>query len=155
MLQFLRVRWSEASVARAILLLILFAAVIYGVYRILSFENARRASRAEIPGWEDIDECGTLRSFDGTKTIDFDRTHSIVLTEKSDDDKSEHKVTGTWSFDEEKERYAVSFENTSIDYQLIKPEDSSVCILTTNDPDAVNLRESWFGRIQEEKEDED
>lgn len=154
MLPFLRARWLGIDPARAILLFLVFAAVIYGVYRILSIENARRESRPEVPGWSEIDECGTLTSFDGTKTIDFDRTHKIVLTEKSPDDhdKSGRTVAGTWSFDEEKERYALSFENTSMDYQLVKPENSSVCILTTGDTDAVNLRKSWFGRIEEEKE---
>ena len=105
-----------------------------------------RLSRPEVAGWDDIDECGSLTSFDGTKTIDFERTQKIVLTEKSsnDDDSSERKVIGTWSFDAEKERYTVSIEGTSLTYQLVKPEDSSVCIFTPGDVGAVNLRDSWF-----------
>jgi len=128
------------------------AAVILGVYHILSSENARRLSRPVVEGWDEIDECGSLTSFDGTKTIDFERTQKIVLTEKSsnDDDSSERKVIGTWSFDAEKERYTVSIEGTSLTYQLVKPEDSSVCIFTPGDVGAVNLRDSWFGRIDEE-----
>ncbi|SRR6266571_153053 len=152
MLQRSRVPWTGSGPQRTVLLAILVAAVILGVYHILSSENARRLSRPVVEGWDEIDECGSLTSFDGTKTIDFERTQKIVLTEKSsnDDDSSERKVIGTWSFDAEKERYTVSIEGTSLTYQLVKPEDSSVCIFTPGDVGAVNLRDSWFGRIDEE-----
>jgi hypothetical protein len=151
------IRWFGFSLQRAVLLFILLAAAIFGVYYILSKENARRASRPEIPGLDDIDECGSLTSFDGTKTIDFDRAHKIVVTEKSSDenDKSERKVSGTWSYDEENERYTVQLENTSVEYELVKPENSSVCILAPGDIAAVNLNESWFGHIEEKKEDDE
>jgi hypothetical protein len=147
-----RVHWLGFISQRTVLLTILVAAITLGVYYILSTENARRSSRPAIPGWEDIEECGSLTSFDGTKTIDFEEDLKIVLTEKSPDgdEKSERKLTGTWSFDVEKERYTVSLEDVSLDYKLVKPEDSSVCIFAPGDVEAVNLRESWFGRIEEE-----
>ena len=99
------------------------AAVLLGVYHILSTENARRSSRPEVSGWDDIDECGSLTSFDGTKTLDFERDYKTTLTEKSSngDDKPERKSTGTWAFDAEKERYTVSFEGSTVDYNLVKP----------------------------------
>ena len=152
MLQRSRVPWTGSGPQRTVLLAILVAAVILGVYHILSSENARRLSRPVVEGWDEIDECGSLTSFDGAKTIDFERTQKIVLTEKSSNgnDSSERKVIGTWSFDAEKERYTVSIEGTSLTYQLVKPEDSSVCIFTPGDVGAVNLRDSWFGRIAEE-----
>jgi hypothetical protein len=152
MLKYPRVRWLGPGLQRTVLLAILVAAIMLGVYHILSSENARRLSRPVVEGWDEIDECGSLTSFDGTKTIDFERTHNIILTEKSSsgDDTSERKITGTWSFDEEKERYTVSFEGTTLDYQLIKPEDSSVCIFAPGDVGAVNLRDSWFGKTEEE-----
>jgi hypothetical protein len=135
-----------------ILLLVLAAAVILGVYYILSAENAHRQSRPEVAGWDDIDECGSLTSFDGTKTLDFERSHKASLTEKAsnDADKPERKVDGTWSFDPEKERYTVSFGDSPAHYELVKPEDASVCILAPGDVSSVNLRESWFGRIEDE-----
>jgi hypothetical protein len=134
-----------------VLLLVLAPAFILGVYYILSAENAHRLSRPAVAGWDDIDECGSLRSFDGTKTLDFERNHGASLTEKSDDaDKPERKVDGAWSFDEEKERYTVSFGDSPAHYKLVKPEDSSICILTPGDVSAVNLRNSWFGRIEDE-----
>jgi hypothetical protein len=37
-----------------------------------------------------------------------------------------------------------------VDYALVKPEDASVCILAPGDIGAVNLRESWFARIDNE-----
>jgi hypothetical protein len=103
-------------------------------------------------GLEDIDECGSLKSFDGTKTLDLERSYKVSLTEKlpNDADKPERKVDETWSFDEEKERYTVSFADSSADYALVKPDDSSVCILAPGDAGAVNLRESWFARIEDE-----
>lgn len=156
--QFPRVQILGVSLERVALVVVLVAAVIFGVYHILSKENAHRQSRPEIPGLDDISECGTLTSFDGTKTIDFDRDHKIGLTEKSPDgdEKSERKSTGTWSFDEENERYTVSLQNASVSYQLVKPEDASVCILAPGDDvEAVNLRESWFGKIEEQDDDED
>lgn len=140
---------------RTLLPLILVAAVILGVYYILSKENAHRSSRPAVAGWDDIEACGSLTSFDGTKTIDFEREHKIVRTEKSPnaDDKSERKSIGTWSFDAEKERYTVSFEDGLLEYKLVKPEESSVCILAPGDVGAVNLRESWFGTIEEKEEE--
>jgi hypothetical protein len=163
-LQRVRVHWPGFQ--RAALLFVLIAAVMLGVYYILSTENARRLARPEIAGWDDIEECGSLTSFDGTKTLEFERDNTATLTEKSSDgddkneddkeddknraDKPERKVSGTWTFDEEKEHYTVSFEGTSVDYKLVKPEDSSVCILAPGDVEAVNLRESWFGKIEEE-----
>jgi hypothetical protein len=146
------VHWSGFT--RAAVLFILMAAVMLGVYHILSTENARRLSRPEVPGWDDIEECGSLKSFDGTKTLDFERDYKAVLTEESSDEdgKPERKVTGTWAFDAEKERYTVSFEDGSVDYKLVKPEDSSVCIFAPGDGAVVNLRESWFGRIEEEEQ---
>ena len=157
MFQFLRANWFGSKPQRAVLLCILMAAIIFAVYYILSTENARRLSRPVIPGLDDIEECGTLTSFDGTKTIYFERDDKLLITEKSPDgdEKSERKITGTWSFDEENERYTVRFENTSLDYTLVKPEDSSVCILAPGDISAVNLRESWFGKIEEEKDEEE
>ena len=150
MLQRARVHWP--GFRRAALLFLLMAAVMLGVYLILSSENARRLSRPEVAGFDDIEECGSLTSFDGTKTLDFERDNTAALTEKSPngDDKPERKVSGTWTFDEEEERYTVSFEGASVDYKLVKPEDSSVCILAPGDVSAVNLQESWFGRIEEE-----
>ena len=135
-----------------VLVAALAAAALLGVYHLLSAENARRLSQPVVAGWEDLDECGSLKSFDGTKTLDFERSHKASLTEKSanDADKPERKVDGTWSFDEEKERYTVSIGDSSADYELVKPEDSSVCILTPGDVGAVNLRESWFGKIDDE-----
>jgi hypothetical protein len=135
-----------------VLVLALAAAAILGVYHLLSAENARRLSQPTVAGWEDLDECGSLKSFDGTKTLDFERSHKASLTEKSanDADKPERKVDGTWSFDEEKERYTVSIGDSSADYELVKPEDSSVCILAPGDVGAVNLRDSWFGKIDDE-----
>jgi hypothetical protein len=154
-LQRVRVHWPGFQ--RAALLFVLIAAVMLGVYYILSTENARRLARPEIAGWGDIEECGSLTSFDGTKTLEFERDNTVTLTEKSSDeddkngdDKPERKSSGTWAFDAEKEHYTVSFEGTSADYKLIKPEDSSVCIFAPGDVEAVNLRESWFGRIEEE-----
>jgi hypothetical protein len=133
-------------------IVVLCAAVLLGTYYILSAENAHRAARPEVAGWDDIDECGSLKSFDGTKTLDFERSHKVSLTEKSSEgaDKPERKVAGTWAFDEEKERYTVSFADSAVDYALVKPHDSSVCILAPGDAVAVNLRESWFGRIESE-----
>jgi hypothetical protein len=154
-LQRVRVHWPGFQ--RAALLFVLIAAVMLGVYYILSTENARRLSRPEIAGFDDIEECGSLTSFDGTKTLEFERDNTATLTEKSSDeddkngdDKPERKSSGTWAFDEEKEHYTVSFEGTSVDYRLVKPEDSSVCIFAPGDVEAVNLRESWFGKIDEE-----
>src|SRR5437879_11500874 len=97
-----------------VLLLVLAAALILGVYYILSAENAHRLSRPAVAGWDDIDECGSLTSFDGTRTLDFDRGHKASLTEKASNetDKPERKVDGTWSFDSEKQRYTVSFGNS-------------------------------------------
>ena len=135
-----------------VLVAALAAAALLGVYHLLSAENARRLSQPAVAGWEDLDECGSLKSFDGTKTLDFERSHKASLTEKSanDADKPERKIDGTWSFDAEKERYTVSIGDTSADYELVKPEDSSVCILAPGDVGAVNLRESWFGKIDDE-----
>jgi hypothetical protein len=134
-----------------VLLLVLAAALILGVYYLLSAENAHRLSRPAVAGWDDIEECGSLTSFDGTKALDFEHNHRASLTEKSDDaDKPERKVDGTWSFDPKKELYSVSFGDSPAHYKLVKPEDSSVCILAPGDVSAVNLRESWFGRIEDE-----
>ena len=156
MLQSSHVRWLGSILQRMALPFILMAAVILGVYYILSTENARRSARPLVAGWDDIEECGSLTSFDGTKTIDLDRAHKVVLTEKTpdSDDKSERKSIGTWSFDAEKEHYTVSFADTSLDYKLVKPEESSVCIFAPGDVGAVNLRESWFGQIEEKEEEE-
>ena len=162
MLQRARAHWPRFQ--RAALLFLLISAVMLGVYYILSTENERRLSRPEVAGFGEIDECGSLTSFDGTKTLDLARDYTATLTEKpsnEDDDtekssnradKPERKVRGTWTFDEEKEHYTVSFEGASVDYKLIKPEESSVCIFAPGDVSAVNLRESWFGRIEEEEE---
>jgi hypothetical protein len=149
---------AGSNLQRMILPLVLMAALILGVYYILSTENARRASRPVVAGWEDIEECGSLSSFDGTKTIDLERDHKVTLTEKSadGDDKSERKSSGTWSFDEDNERYTVSLADKSLEYTLVKPEESNVCIFTpSDDVGAVNLRESWFGRIEEKDDEED
>ena len=156
MLQSSHVRWLGSILQRMALPFILMTAVILGVYYILSTENARRSARPLVAGWDDIEECGSLTSFDGTKTIDLDRAHKVVLTEKApdSDDKSERKSIGTWSFDAEKEHYTVSFADTSLDYKLVKPEESSVCIFAPGDVGAVNLRESWFGQIEEKEEEE-
>jgi hypothetical protein len=152
-----RVRWLGSSLQRVVLPFILMAGAVVGVYYILSTENARRSSRPAVAGWDDIEKCGSLTSFDGTKTMDLDRTYKLVLTEKSPngDEKSERKSIGAWSFDAEKERYTVSFADTSLVYQLVKPAESSVCIFTTGDVGAVNLRESWFGQIEEKEEEEE
>jgi hypothetical protein len=148
---------AGASLQRMILPLVLMAALILGVYYILSTENARRAARPVVAGFDDVEECGSLTSFDGTKTLDLERDHKVTLTEKSgdDDDKSERTSSGTWSFDEEKERYTVSFADTSLEYTLVKPEESSVCIFAPGDVGAVNLRESWFGKIEKKEDEED
>src|SRR5262249_53203246 len=66
MLQFSRAHWSGSSLQRAVLLFLLIAAVMLGVYYILSTENARRESRPTVAGFDEVEECGSLTSFDGT-----------------------------------------------------------------------------------------
>ena len=133
-------------------IVVFWAALIFGVYFLLSAEGARRASQPEVAGWDEIHECGSLTSFDGTRTLDFDRRHTASVTEKSssEPDKPERKIDGTWSFDAETERYTVVLADSSADYVLVKPEDASVCILASGDVGAVNLRDSWFARIDDE-----
>jgi hypothetical protein len=132
----------------------LVIAVAVGVYFLLLSENARRSSQpSEVAGWDELEECGSLTSFDGTKTLDFDERHKATLTEKSsdEDEKPERKTGGTWFFNKEKERYTVRFKDAAVDYELAKPEDSSVCILAPGDADEAKLSESWFGQIEEEE----
>jgi hypothetical protein len=131
-------RWS--------IIVLFWAALLLGVYALLSFERARRLSRPEVAGWDGIHACGSLTSFDGAKTLDLDRSHKVRLTEKTsdDDDAPERTVDGTWSFEADTERYTISFEEHAASYTLVKPEDSSVCILAPGEVGAVNLRESWF-----------
>jgi hypothetical protein len=52
-----------------------------------------------------------MTSFDGHKTLDFDRDHNVDLTEQDTPDdekskKSERKSFGSWSYDEEHKRFS-------------------------------------------------
>jgi hypothetical protein len=70
------------------------------------------APPSRVVGWDDLDECSPMTSFDGHKTLDFDRDHNVDLTEEDTPDdekskKSERKTFGTWSCDEEHKRFTV------------------------------------------------
>ena len=108
-------------------------------------------------GWGDIDECAPFTSFDGSKTLDFERSHKVSVTPESDDaKKSEQKIDGTWSFNEENKRYTLFFGEARSEYSLIKPNKSTLCILASGDVGSVNMRESWFALIEDDgSEDQD
>jgi hypothetical protein len=110
-----------------------------------------------IAGFDDIDECGSVTSFDGSKTLDFERDHKVTLTVGAlgTANKPEQTINGTWSFNEEQMRYTTIFREGWTDYTLVKPEGSDVCILARGDIGAVNMRESWFGHIETESPDSD
>lgn len=107
-----------------------------------------------IAGFDDIDECGSVTSFDGSKTLDFERDHKATLTVRpfGSANKPEQTIDGTWSFNEEQMRYTTIFRDG---WTVVKPEGSDVCILARGDIGAVNMRESWFGHIETEPPDSD
>ena len=134
--------------------LLFWAAVILGALYLFGggTRNPGAAPAPLVAGWDDLDECSPLTSFDGHKTLDFDRDHNVDLTEEDtpDDEKSkssERKTFGSWSYDKEHKRFTVIVKDTSTNYTLMRPEGSDVCILAVGDLRSVNITESWFGTV--------
>jgi hypothetical protein len=119
---------------------VLGVAVIVGAYFL--FAREKKNQYPAIAGWDEIDECAPFTSFDGSQTLDFERSHKVSVAKKPST-----KIDGTWSFNEEKKRYTLFFGEASSDYILIKPNNSDLCILAIGDIGSVNMRESWFALI--------
>jgi hypothetical protein len=137
--------------------LFLYAALLGSYYFFPPDEKATALQPLlSVAGWDDIRECGSVTSLDGAKTLEFASSHKVGLTETDVQDEKEPRRTtdGSWSFDEQKKRYTITFGDKWTDYTLITPDGSSVCILARGDIGAVNLRESWFGRIEIEPDDD-
>jgi hypothetical protein len=131
-----------------------WGAVIVGALYLFSggTQNPASAPSSLIPGWDDLDECSPMTSFDGYKSLDFDSDHNVDLTEEDNPDdgkftKSERKTSGTWSYHDEHKRFTVIINDRSTDYTLMRPEGSDVCILAVGDLRSVNITESWFGTV--------
>lgn len=133
--------------------IILFCgAVIVGAYFLFAGEKkgTSLAPPPAVAGWDEIDECTPFTSFDGSQTLDFEASRKVSLANELDDTKkSEHKIDGTWSFNEEKKRYTIFLGEAASDYTLIKPNNSTLCILASGDIGSVNMRESWFALIED------
>jgi hypothetical protein len=138
-----------------------WGAVIVGALYLFSggTRNPGAAPPSLVAGWDDLDECSPMTSFDGRKALDFDRDHKVDLTEEDnpDDGKStkfERKTSGTWSYDEEHRRFTIIMNDRWTDYTLMRPEGSDVCILAVGDLRSVNITESWFGTVYVESLDD-
>jgi hypothetical protein len=133
--------------------LLFWGAVIVGALYLFS-----GGTRNPVEGWDDLDECSPMTSFDGHKMLDFDRDHKVDLTEEDTPDenskKSERKTFGTWSYDEEHKRFTVIINDRWTNYTLMRPESSDVCILAVGDLRSVNITESWFGTVYVESLDD-
>jgi hypothetical protein len=141
--------------------LLFWGAVIVGALYLFSggTRNPGAAPPPLVEGWDDLDECSPMTSFDGHKMLDFDRDHKVDLTEEDTPDdenskKSERKTFGTWSYDEEHKRFTVIINDRWTNYTLMRPQGSDVCILAVGDLRSVNITESWFGTVYVESVDD-
>jgi hypothetical protein len=108
----------------------------------------------DIPGWDKLNPCSYLISFDGMRTLTFSARRGVRLSERGNpkDARPVAEKSGEWSYDQTRDRYSVTLENEATQYTLYAPPNSDVCILTSGTSTAANLQESWFGRRQLEYE---
>jgi hypothetical protein len=107
-----------------------------------------------IPGWDRLDPCSFVSSFDELRTLTFSPRQRVTLSERDDPKaiRPAREKTGEWSYDETRKRYSVIVDNETKQYALLAPPKSDVCILASGSEAAVNLPESWFGKRQIEYE---
>ena len=112
--------------------------------------NSPKKTNIAPAGWDTLSECEPFSFFDDTKSLEFSIDHKVIFIEnKNEATKApENRTDGRWSFDQHKGRYVVTVGGSSFDYALVRPENSSVCILASGDVNAADLQKSWFGQIE-------
>jgi hypothetical protein len=114
--------------------------VVGGVYLTLNRHNAAEQP-VELLGWDDLLPCSYTASFDGTKNLDFSENGRVTLYDKSAKGGS---IDGDWTFDETTKLYTVTINGENVIYSVVEPGAPGFCILVKGDPNAADLRSSWF-----------
>ena len=94
--------------------MLFWGAVIVGALYLFSggTRNPGAAPAPLVAGWDDLDECSPMTSFDGHKTLDFDRDHNVDLTEEDTPDDEKSKKSERKTFDDGKKSMDEGFTGT-------------------------------------------
>jgi hypothetical protein len=99
------------------------------------------------PGSDDIIPCGNLVSLEGSKTLSLREDHSAVFEDdeavESNSRKDKVTIKGTWSYDGNSQKYAVTLSGMTTIYTVVQPKDSAACLFIKGKLEAADLRESW------------
>jgi hypothetical protein len=96
------------------------------------------------PGWENLlgAGCTDTGSIDGTKELHlFDNQKAVLYVKEG---RGTHRTDGSWVLDTTDNRYSVTLGETLTSYSIVAPERSGVCMLIKGEPNAADLRASWF-----------
>jgi hypothetical protein len=108
------------------------------------------------PGWDELQSCEPLRSFDGRKSITFYDDGRAEIWENPSQDETKAvgaSQIGRWGYDETSKRYSIEFEEDGSNYYLYSPNSVSICILAKGPVASINLQESWFSLGYEPEDD--
>jgi hypothetical protein len=103
-----------------------------------------------IPGWDDLLYCADVSSLDGTTQVAFSENHTLFYDKNADG-----RTIGTWSFDENLKRYAITLKGQTTTYSLISPRRANTCMLIKGDLEAADLRGSWFATFPDNDDPRD
>jgi hypothetical protein len=108
------------------------------------------------PGWEELGDCVSARSFDGNKSLRLldDGKASLGDTPIDNPKESERRQSsGAWKYDPVSNRYAVVLNGETIMYRLVSLTNSNLCMLVKGDLRAADLHGSWFSETIQADDD--
>lgn len=121
---------------------------------IFVFRGAASAPTPGPPGWDDLVPCFSLTSFDSKKELTLNSDFTVKLLDRSGSG-SPVWHDGRWALlDAEQHAYSVDVEGGSGAYFVVSPPDSEGCLFAAGNISHVDLRRSWFSRVEDQPDPE-
>jgi hypothetical protein len=126
---------------------LLLGCILAGVgYWIISAWTNKPAQPEPWPvGFEELIDCSSTSSLDGTKELHLSENSVAVMYDKSKKENGKYRrFNGKWAFNEASKLYTVTLNGEPIAYSIVQPSGWGSCMLVKGDLRSVDLTTAWF-----------
>jgi hypothetical protein len=118
-------------------------AVVYLILTPIPFSGS--SARALSAGWNALQACGTMRSADGSREIEFHEDQTGILREApTDDDEDETSKGSEIKWEYAAKQYSITIDGAKESFSLLSVDSPGICILVRGNIASGDLRGSWF-----------
>jgi hypothetical protein len=118
-------------------------AVVYLILTPIPFSGS--SAKALSVGWNALQACGTMRSADGSREIEFHEDQTGILREAATDEDEDETSKGSeikWEY--VAKQYSITIDGAKESFSLLSVDSPGICILVKGNLASADLRGSWF-----------